>query len=171
MWYTVVPRCTADWQTASITFLFLYPLSEHSKPSTWPIKFITKRCETDGLVIETPLKTPLLNGVMFWMSDLSGCLKVVFDPPVVRRWTENDVSLVGDDVSQNVQTRSAAISDEDVTGVNFSLGKTKFRRDECREERCNSRKSVTWSAVPVAPALTFFWLREGKLGQRPWRGR
>ena len=35
----------------------------------------------------------------------------------------------------------------------------------------NSRKSVTWSAVPVAPAFTFFLISEGKLGQRPRRGR
>ena len=35
----------------------------------------------------------------------------------------------------------------------------------------NSRKSVMWSAVPVAPALTFYRLREGKLGQRLRRGQ
>ncbi len=35
----------------------------------------------------------------------------------------------------------------------------------------NSRKGVTWSAVPVAPAFTFFWLWEGKLGQWPRKGQ
>ena len=58
-------------------------------------------------------------------------------------------------------------------GVRLGRGSNVVGRGgkRCRiHDSKNSHKSVTWSVVPVTPAFTLF-LVEGKLGQRPQRGR